>query len=95
MGDDIMSSTPVMMPSNTLFTPVNNNTQVEVVAPHFIPVKTSNLLDRIRGRGLSVIYKFSRMPHMFNRTMVNVSLIFHNTGKEDVKNITISQEVLA
>lgn len=31
---------------------------------------------------------------MFNRTMVNISLTFHNTGKEDIKNITLSQEDL-
>lgn len=82
-----------MMPSNSLFIPINNNSHVEYIAPQFIPTKTTNLLDRIRGKGLNVAYKFSRTPHIFNRTMVNIALTFYNTGKEEIKNITISKEV--
>ncbi|KAF2880489.1 hypothetical protein ILUMI_25696 [Ignelater luminosus] len=98
--DDI-PITPIMTPSlGGFLTPLNNPTPnlaspIQVVPPSFIPTKGIELLDRINGQGLSITYRFTRNPHLFSSSMVNISLTFTNTSHDDITDIQLGKKNLA
>lgn len=94
---------PVMTPSlGGFLTPINNVNPInvtphaiQVIPPVFYPVKEIELLDRISGRGLNITYRYTRNPHLFSSTMVNINLSFKNTSSEDITDIRMGKKVLS
>lgn len=83
-----------------LLTPTNSNTitsmnqTIQVITPAFYPTKQLELLNRISGRGLSIMYRFTRNPHLFSPNMVNINLIFTNSTSEDIIDIKVGKKVM-
>lgn len=72
---------------------VTTNSNIQVVNPCFVPNKSLELLNRITGKGLQITYKYTRTPHLFSNSMVNIALTFLNNSNEDVNDIKIGQKV--
>lgn len=91
--------TPVMTPSlGGFLTPLNtapSNTifAIQVIAPNFVSTRDIELLNRISGRGLTITYRFTRTPHLFSSTMVNIALLFTNATADNITNIKLGQKV--
>ena len=66
---------------------------LQTASPSFIPMKTTELLNKISGRGLNVLYRFTRSPHLFSPAMVSVELTFTNLGSEELMDIRVGQKV--
>ena len=47
------------------------------------------LLDRITGGGLSVEYRFTRMPHISSLKMLAVEVVFKNTLESNLSGVGI------
>jgi len=56
-------------------------------------MKTTELMNKISGRGLHVLSRFTRSPHLFSPAMVSVELTFTNLGTEELVDIRVSQKV--
>jgi AP-3 complex subunit beta len=56
-------------------------------------MKTTELLNKISGRGLHMLYRFTRSPHLFSPAMVSVELTFTNLGTEELMDIKVGQKV--
>ncbi|KAJ4433931.1 hypothetical protein ANN_16250 [Periplaneta americana] len=100
--DDVPPTmTPVLTPSlggfltplSTPVMPITSNS-IQPASPSFIPLKTTELLNKISGRGLSVLSRFTRSPHLFSPAMVSIELTFTNLGTEDLADIKVSQKSL-
>jgi hypothetical protein len=92
--------TPVMTPSlggflSPLSTPVTPmvSTGIQLTAASFIPMKTTEILNKISGGGLSVVSRFTRSPHLFSTAMVSIELVFSNQGMEEIADIRVGQKV--
>ncbi|PNF40561.1 AP-3 complex subunit beta-2 [Cryptotermes secundus] len=100
--DDVPPAiTPVLTPSlGGFLTPLSasvmpvTSASVQPASPSFIPLKTTELLNKISGRGLHVLSRFTRSPHLFSPAMVSVELTFTNLGTEELKDIRVSQKTL-
>lgn len=96
--DDI-SVAPVLTPSLGGFltpmaeTTTNIVTDIQIVSTSSVITKPMELLNRISGRGLSITYRFTRNPHLFSSSMVNIGLIFTNHSNEDITNIRLGKKV--
>lgn len=66
---------------------------LQLASPSFIPMKTTELLNKISGRGLHVLSRFTRSPHLFSPAMVSIELTFTNLSSEELMDIRISQKV--
>jgi len=66
---------------------------LQPASPSFIPMKTTELLNKISGRGLNVLYRFTRSPHLFSPAMVSVELTFTNLGSEELMDVRVGQKV--
>ncbi|XP_069700513.1 AP-3 complex subunit beta-1 [Periplaneta americana] len=100
--DDVPPTmTPVLTPSlggfltplSTPVMPITSNS-IQPASPSFIPLKTTELLNKISGRGLNVLSRFTRSPHLFSPAMVSIELTFTNLGTEDLADIKVSQKSL-
>lgn len=98
--DDVPPTmTPVLTPSlGGFLTPLTNPlmpitpTSVQSASPSFIPMKTSELLNKISGQGLTVSSRFTRSPHLFSPNMVSIELLFTNLGTDELKDIRLSHK---
>ncbi|XP_012282049.1 AP-3 complex subunit beta-1 [Orussus abietinus] len=95
--DDIMPMTPVMTPSfGGFLTPMNPTVSNETreVATSFVPIKKSELLNKISGKGLKVEFRFMRSQHLVSSVMVSIELTFTNEGTETIQDIHIGSKNL-
>jgi AP-3 complex subunit beta len=100
--DDVPPAiTPVLTPSlGGFLTPLSapvmpvTSASVQPASPSFIPMKTTELLNKISGRGLNVLYRFTRSPHLFSPAMVSVELTFTNLGSEELMDVRVGQKTL-
>ncbi|XP_017772392.1 PREDICTED: AP-3 complex subunit beta-2 [Nicrophorus vespilloides] len=100
MNDQNFGGGPILTPSLGGFlspvTSVTNNVQaIQVVPSVDIPIKTSEVLNRINGKGLSISYRFTRNPHLFSPSMVNLNLVFTNSTSEEISDIRVGEKTLS
>ncbi|XP_044727843.1 AP-3 complex subunit beta-2 [Chrysoperla carnea] len=81
-----------IMPNKTATADVQNI--IQTVAPKCVPQTTHELLNRIKGNGLSVTYRFTRSPHLFSPQMASVELIFTNGSNQEITDIHVGQKHL-
>lgn len=67
---------------------------IELVGPSHIPSKTSDLLNKFAGNGLSITYRFLRSPHLYSHKMVSIELVFKNSNSQDIADIKVGQKVI-
>lgn len=100
--DDVPPTiTPVMTPSlggflTPLTTPVTpiTTTSIQPASASFIPMKTTEILNRVSGGGLSILSRFTRSPHLFSPSMVSIELTFTNVGSSELADIRVGQKNL-
>lgn len=100
---DIAPTGPIMTPSMGGFlTPTqsatnlltSNTSRFELVGPSYIPTAKHELLNKMTGRGLQILYRFIRSPHLYSAKMISIELTFKNDAHEDLTNIHISNKTL-
>lgn len=93
MGSTILTPTPSgagtvkTIPMVPLFSPV--------YTPIHIPTKQYELVNSITGGGVSVVYRFTRNPHLYSPKMVSIELSFTNTTNDEITNIKVGSQNLA
>ncbi|KAJ6634165.1 AP-3 complex subunit beta-1 [Pseudolycoriella hygida] len=99
---DISPSGPIMTPSlGGFLTPMMQNVpsvssnRFELVGPNHIPLKCTELINKVNGYGLGVTYRFTRAPHLFSSTMVSIELLFTNYSNDVMENIKIGDATLS
>ncbi|XP_066993288.2 AP-3 complex subunit beta-1 isoform X2 [Anabrus simplex] len=100
--DDVPPTiTPVMTPSlggflTPLTTPAMSVTaaSIQPTSASFIPLKSTEILNRASGGGLSVMARFTRSPHLFSPSMVSIELMFTNLGNSEINDIKVGQKTL-
>lgn len=95
--DDVDTVVPVMTPSMGGFlTPIASSTtvnKIQVVHSYTYSSKHVELLDRITGNGLGIVYRYMRHPYLLNQTMLGLSLVFTNYRREDITDIKVEGKV--
>ena len=90
-------STPTLTPSlGGLLSPSTPDTSKAAVVgqPMFVSRVLLELLDRVTTGGLSVQYRFTRLPHLYSPNMVAVELTFTNHSTELVEVVKIGSKSL-
>ncbi|KAK4872253.1 hypothetical protein RN001_016377 [Aquatica leii] len=87
--------TPIMTPSLGGFLTPLEVTPIQVMPPQYVPSKDIELLSKINGRGLSITYRYTRNPHLFSSSMVNVGLSFTNNTNNDITDIRLGKKALS
>ena len=62
-------------------------------SPSFSSAKSHELLHRMRGKGLSGSYKFTRGPCIYSTTMVAVEVTLVNNSEAPISNICVGEKV--
>lgn len=57
-------------------------------------MKMMELVNKMSAGGLSISYRYTRSPHLFSNSFVSIELTFTNHGKEELKDIQITNKVL-
>lgn len=99
---DFNETGPVMTPSiGGFLSPLTNNkieepsdSIIQTISPKFVPQTTSELLNRIKGNGLSITYRFTRSPHLFSPQMVSVEVVFTNSSNDEILDIRVGKKNL-
>jgi len=89
--------TPTLTPSlGGLLSPSTPDTSKAAVVgqPMFVSRVLLELLDRVTTGGLSVQYRFTRLPHLYSPNMVAVELTFTNHSSELVEVVKIGSKSL-
>uniref|UniRef100_A0A1Q3FFZ8 AP-3 complex subunit beta n=1 Tax=Culex tarsalis TaxID=7177 RepID=A0A1Q3FFZ8_CULTA len=101
--NDIPPVGPIMTPSlGGFLTPkvgtnpdkTNSLDVVDLVGPSFIPNKTSELLNKVNGYGLGIMFRFTRAPHLYSAKMISIELTFTNHGNVELTDIQLGQKGL-
>lgn len=72
----------------------HQNGEIVLVVPSFVPTNPTELVASISsGCHLQVLYRYTRSPHLYSSSMVNIELSFVNTGTEELTDIKISNKV--
>lgn len=105
LDDDPPSmSTPLMTPSLGGFltpltaVPTAQNTllnSIQLVSPMYIPIKSTELLNKITGGGLSVSARFTRAPHLYSPSMATLQLVFTNHSNSPMTDIRVGSKTLS
>ncbi|XP_034943244.1 AP-3 complex subunit beta-2 [Chelonus insularis] len=96
--DDVIPMTPVMTPSlGGFLTPINvmNINGITEVSASFTPLKKTEHLNKISGRGLKVESRFTRCQHLVSAAFVNIELTFTNESTEIINNIRVGSKNLS
>ena len=64
---------------------------VQVAEPSLIPKKNYELLNRIKGSGLQINYRFTRRPHIYSSKLVGVELTAQNTMDTPITDVTVGE----
>ncbi|XP_063914960.1 AP-3 complex subunit beta-2 isoform X2 [Zophobas morio] len=96
---DLDSSIPVMTPSlGGFLTPSTivsvNPLLIEIIPAIYTHTKSMELINKINGRGLSAIYRFTRSPHILSPSMANINIMFTNNINEDITDIRLGKKNL-
>lgn len=99
---DISPSGPIMTPSLGGFltpmiqnVPTTTSNRYELVGPNYIPLNSTELINKVNGYGLGITYRFTRAPHLFSATMVSIELLFTNYSNDVMENIRIGEKTLS
>jgi len=64
---------------------------LQVAEPSFVPKKNYELLNRIKGNGLQIHYRFTRRPHIYSPKLVGVELTAQNTADTPIGEVTVGE----
>nr|CAD7200958.1 unnamed protein product [Timema douglasi] len=98
--DDVPPTiTPVMTPSlGGLLTPLTSpvvSMSIQPTSASYIPLVSTELVNKMAGGGLSVSSRFTRSPHLFSPAMVSIELTFTNSGADDITDIRVGSKNLS
>lgn len=68
--------------------------RIELVSPSFIAMDKIELLNKVNGYGLGIVYKYTRAPHLFSANMVSIELNFTNHGNVELTDIKVGAKNL-
>ncbi|KAK5639081.1 hypothetical protein RI129_011573 [Pyrocoelia pectoralis] len=86
--------TPIMTPSLGGFLTPFEPPSIQTLPPKYVSSKEFELLNKINGRGLSIMYRYMRTPHLFSPQMVNIGLVFANNTNADISTIRLGKKTL-
>lgn len=99
--DDVTSSGPVMTPSlGGFLTPITSGmpgqqpNRIELVGPSYIAMDKIELLNKVNGYGLGIMYKFTRAPHLFSANMISIEIHLTNHSNVELLDIQVGQKNL-
>ncbi|XP_046484470.1 AP-3 complex subunit beta-2 isoform X1 [Neodiprion pinetum] len=95
--DDVIPITPIMTPSlGGFLTPMNplQLNGVTEVAASFIPIKATELLNKVSGKGLKLDFRFTRSQHLVSSAMNSIELTFSNESSTTIKDIKVGNKNL-
>lgn len=99
--DEIPPMGPIMTPSLGGFLtplvsekPTFQSNRIELVGPSYISSNYLELLNRVNGYGLGILYKFTRAPHLFSSSMISIELQFTNHSNVELTEIQVGQKNL-
>ncbi|XP_049791279.1 AP-3 complex subunit beta-2 [Schistocerca nitens] len=86
--------TPVLTPSlggflTPIGTPVTPPQTVQPASASYIPVHSTEILNRVSGGGLSVSARFTRAPHLYSPSMATIELQMVNKGTIEIPEIQV------
>ena len=61
----------------------------QIVEPTVVPKKTFELLNRMKGDGVQINYRFTRRPHISSGKLVGVELTVQNTLETPLGGVSI------
>ncbi|KAM4635430.1 AP-3 complex subunit beta-1 [Polymixia lowei] len=70
----------------------NTSSTIQVNIPVFAPVKSSELLHHMTGKGMSARYHFPRQPCLYQASMVNVQVTLTNSSDHCLEEIHIGDK---
>ncbi|KAL1235440.1 AP-3 complex subunit [Trichinella spiralis] len=93
----VMSTVPVVCSTTSAVfnapkqhgNPSLNQQYYITVGASFISEQSREVLNKVAGHGVSVSYRFTRMPNLFSNTMCTVELSLHNQGTTTVEKIVL------
>ncbi|KRY50475.1 AP-3 complex subunit beta-2, partial [Trichinella britovi] len=93
----VMSTVPVVCSTTSAVfnapkqhgNPSLNQQYYITVGASFISEQSREVLNKVAGHGVSVSYRFTRMPNLFSSTMCTVELSLHNQGTTTVEKIVL------
>lgn len=63
----------------------------QIVEPTIVPKSTSELLNRMKGEGLQVNYRFTRRPHISSAKLVGVEITAQNTLDTPLGGVSVGE----
>lgn len=86
--------TPVLTPSlggflTPIGTPVTPPQTVQPASASYIPVHSTEILNRVSGGGLSVSARFTRAPHLYSPSMATIELQMVNKGSVEISEVQV------
>ncbi|XP_067666923.1 AP-3 complex subunit beta-2-like isoform X2 [Haliotis asinina] len=91
---DMLTPTMASSMSNLSISDRASPTNVAMPQPVIVPSKSYELLNRIKGNGLSVEYKYTRSISIFSPKMVSIELTLTNSGDTPITNISMGDKKL-
>lgn len=64
---------------------------VQIAEPLYIPKKTIELLNRMKGEGLQIHYRFTRRPHIYSAKLVGVELTAQNMLDTSLGSVSVGE----
>ena len=64
---------------------------MQITEPSYVPKKNYELLNRIKGNGLHIHYRFTRRPHIYSPKLVGVELTAQNTVDTPIGGVDIGE----
>lgn len=68
--------------------------EVELVGPSFLHFKHTELMNKVVGSGLSLGYRFTRLPSLYSSKMVSIEFNIRNESSKDIENVSIATNIL-
>lgn len=75
-------------------TPTTTSDEVELVGPSFLHFNHTELMNKVVGSGLSLAYRFTRLPSLYSAKMVSIEFNIRNESSKDIEHITITTNTL-
>lgn len=75
---------------NNILPTSTTSDEVELVGPSFLHFNHTELMNKVVGSGLSLAYRFTRLPSLHSSKMVSIEFNIRNESSKDIENITIT-----
>ncbi|KAH8397986.1 hypothetical protein KR222_008201 [Zaprionus bogoriensis] len=93
LGGFLTPGTPIL-PGQVALQPQQARNRIELVGPSHTEFKHKELLNKVTGHGLQLLYRFTRAPHLYSAAMCSIELQFQNRSEHELTSIRMGQQQL-